>query len=195
MAQAAQQRQPFASSVRGLRVESANLQRPSVRAVGDDSLRFRPILRFASAVLRSARLTLRPTSVLISNASPRSRCCHKTMVSEAVSVHFSHVELVGNGWGSPVPGQEVVEAAGWMPIGRALEHVLEISKRLDIVELGRGDEGADGCPAVGAGVGSGEQVVFAAKRDRPDRALDGVGVKFEASIIEEAAESVPAGQR
>lgn len=38
-------------------------------------------------------------------------------------------------------------------------------------------------------------MVLAAERDGPDRALNGVGVKFDASIIEEAAKSVPAGQR
>lgn len=41
--------------------------------------------------------------------------------------------------------------------GHALEHVLKISKRPDIVELG-GNERADGCPAVGAPVESSKQV-------------------------------------
>jgi len=47
-------------------------------------------------------------------------------------------------------------------------------------------------PAVGAAVGSGEQVVLAAERDGTDRVLDGVGVEFDAAIIEEAAEDDPA---
>jgi len=35
-------------------------------------------------------------------------------------------------------------------------------------------------------------VILAAERDGPDRALNGVGIEFDASIIEEAAKSVPA---
>jgi hypothetical protein len=79
-----------------------------------------------------------------------------------------------------------------MAVRHALEYVLEIGEGLDVVELGGGDEGADRRPAVGAAVGSGEQVVLAAERDGTDRALDGVGVEFDAAIIEEAAEDVPA---
>ena len=68
-------------------------------------------------------------------------------------------------------------------------HVLEISKGFDVVELGGGDEGADCRPAVGAAVGPGKQAIFAAERDRPDRAFNGVGIKFDASVIEEATKS------
>jgi hypothetical protein len=65
--------------------------------------------------------------------------------------------------------------------GHALGHVLEIGEGLDVVELGGGDERANGCPTLGAAVGSGEQVVLAAERDGTDRALDGVGVEFDAA--------------
>ena len=95
----------------------------------------------------------------------------------------------------PVPGQQVVEPAHGMAVGHALEHVLEIGEGLDVVELGGGEEGGDGRPAVGAAIGSGEQVVLAAERDGADGALDGVVVEFDAAVIEEAAEGVPAGQR
>ena len=81
-----------------------------------------------------------------------------------------------------------------MSARHALEHVFEIGEWLDVVELGGGDEGADRGPAVGAPVGSGEQVILAAKRDGTNRALDGVGIKFDASVIKEAAKSVPAVQ-
>ena len=81
-----------------------------------------------------------------------------------------------------------------VPVGHALELVLEVGEGLDVVELGGGDEGADGCPTVGAAVGSGEQMVFAAERDGANGTFDGIGIKFDASIIEEAAKSVPAGQ-
>src|SRR3954451_14858403 len=46
-----------------------------------------------------------------------------------------------------------------------------------------------------APLGSGKQVILAAKRDGTNRALDGVGIEFDASVIKEAAKSVPAVQR
>jgi hypothetical protein len=82
-----------------------------------------------------------------------------------------------------------------MPVRRALKHVFEIGEWLDVVELGGGDEGADRRPAVGAPVGSGKQVILAAKRNGTNRALDGVGIKFDTSILEEVAKRVPAVQR
>jgi hypothetical protein len=82
-----------------------------------------------------------------------------------------------------------------MAVRHALEHVFEIGEWLDVVELGGGDEGADRRPAVGAPVGSGKQVILAAKRDGTNRALDGVGIKFDASVLKEVAKSVPAVQR
>ena len=54
-----------------------------------------------------------------------------------------------------------------MAVGHALEDVLEIAERLDVVELGGGDERADGGPADAAAVRAGEEVVFAAERNHP----------------------------
>jgi hypothetical protein len=76
--------------------------------------------------------------------------------------------------------------------GHAREHVLEIGEGLDVVELGGGYEGADGRPAVGAAVRSGKKVFLSAEGDRPDRALNGVGVEFDAAIIQETTEKLPA---
>src|SRR5258706_8550926 len=70
----------------------------------------------------------------------------------------------------PVPGQQIVEAAHWMSAGHAFQHVLEIGEGLDLVELGGGDEGAEGCPSGAAPVGPGEQVVLATERNGADRA-------------------------
>lgn len=50
-----------------------------------------------------------------------------------------------------------------MPCGHALEYVGQIGERLDVVEPGGGDEGADCRPTVGAAVRAGEQVVLAAR--------------------------------
>lgn len=43
-----------------------------------------------------------------------------------------------------------------MTAGHTLDHALPVGKGLDVVELGGGDEGADGSPSFGAAVGCGE---------------------------------------
>jgi hypothetical protein len=76
----------------------------------------------------------------------------------------------------------IVEAVGGVPVRNVFEHVLEIGEGLDVVELGGGDERADRCPAFNASVGSGKQVVLATERNGADRALDGIGVEFDAAV-------------
>src|ERR1035437_176619 len=60
---------------------------------------------------------------------------------------LAHGSGFGVGW-LPIPGQELVEAAGGMTVGHALQDVSEPGKGLDVVELCGGDEGADAmeCP-------------------------------------------------
>jgi hypothetical protein len=40
-----------------------------------------------------------------------------------------------------------------MSAGHAFQHVLEIGEGLDVIELGGGNEGTDGCPSGAAAVG------------------------------------------
>jgi hypothetical protein len=54
-----------------------------------------------------------------------------------------------------------------MSARHAFQHVLEIGEGLDLVELGSGDEGADGCPSGAAAVGSGKQMVLAPEGYQP----------------------------
>jgi len=70
-----------------------------------------------------------------------------------------------------------------MGVGDALEGVFEVSERLEIVELGGGDERADGGPANATYVRSDEQMVLATERDRSDRAFDGIGVEIDAPSL------------
>jgi hypothetical protein len=58
----------------------------------------------------------------------------------------------------------------------------------------RFDERGDDRPVVSAVVGACEKRVLAVERQRPDAALDGVGIQFDASVVEEAAEPVPVAQ-
>src|SRR3978361_694138 len=62
-----------------------------------------------------------------------------------------------------------------------------IGEGLDVVELGGGDERADGGPAVCTAIRPGKQVVLAAERNRADGTFGGVGIEFDASIFEEYA--------
>ena len=81
-----------------------------------------------------------------------------------------------------------------MSAGHAFQRILEVGEGLDVVELRGADEGEDRCPACGAAIGSGEQVVLAAERDGANGTLDGVGVEFNAPVIEEAAKATPTVQ-
>jgi hypothetical protein len=79
-----------------------------------------------------------------------------------------------------------------MAAGHAFQHVLEVGKRLDVVEFRGGDEGADRRPAGRTAIGSREQVVLAAEGDGADGALHGVGVEFDPSVVDKSAKSIPA---
>ena len=71
----------------------------------------------------------------------------------------------------PIPRQEIVETVCFVAVDHALEDILEIGERLDVVELCRGDERADSGPSLCSTIGTGEQVVLVPERDGPDGAL------------------------
>jgi hypothetical protein len=77
-------------------------------------------------------------------------------------------------------------------VDHALEDILEIGERLDVVELCRGDERSDSGPSLCATIGAGKKVIFAPERDRPDGALDGVGIELDTAIVKKAAKRWPA---
>src|SRR5215210_8394869 len=81
-----------------------------------------------------------------------------------------------------------------MAIGQPIQHILEVRKRLDVIELRGGQQRCNEPPARSAAVGSREQVVFAAERNRPDGTFDCVVIEFNTAVMEEAAKSTPAGQ-
>ena len=60
--------------------------------------------------------------------------------------------------------------------------------RFDAVQFAGFDQRADCRPACAAAVTAGEQVVLAAERDRADRALDGIGVEFDAAVMRKRAD-------
>lgn len=72
--------------------------------------------------------------------------------------------------------------------------ICQIPERIDVVQLAGLDQGRDGGPMLGASVGTREQRVLPAERDRADGALDGVVVEFDAAVIDEARQALPARQ-
>ena len=86
----------------------------------------------------------------------------------------------------PFPRQQFVQSRCGK-IGDAGEDVGEPGLRVNVVELGGGEEGAYGCPSGAAAVGACEQMVLTTERDRPDCALDDIGVDLDAAVVEEAS--------
>src|SRR5947209_19140972 len=93
----------------------------------------------------------------------------------------------------PSPGQQFIEPAHWMALGHALQDVPEVGEGLHVVELCRGDEGADDRPSLSATIGARKQVVLAAERDRSDCALDRIVVELDTAVVQEMTEGQPAG--
>src|SRR6266436_8863888 len=81
-----------------------------------------------------------------------------------------------------------------MAVGHALQDVPQIGEGLHVVELCRGDEGANDSPSLSATIGAGEQMVLAPKRDGSDRTFDGIVVELDTAVIQEMTEGRPAGK-
>ena len=77
-------------------------------------------------------------------------------------------------------------------IWQAGQHVGEPGLRIDIVELGGGDQRVDRSGAPAAFVGAGEGPVVSPERNGPQLAFGGVVRHAKAPVIEEAGEGVPA---
>ena len=101
-----------------------------------------------------------------------------------------HVLLRGVG-----PGDEVVDPALGMACDNAFERIGQVGVRVHVVEPAGADQRGDDCPVLAAAIGAGEERVLPVQGDRADGALDGVGVDLEASVVEEAPETVPELQR
>jgi hypothetical protein len=62
----------------------------------------------------------------------------------------------------------------------------------DVVELAGLDQRSDDGPMLGSAIGTCEQCIFAIEGDRPDGALNDVGVDLDPAVIDEAGEAFPA---
>src|SRR5690606_15565177 len=91
-----------------------------------------------------------------------------------------------------VERQELVEIAVWPAFGDALESQCQPGEGIDVVHLGCLQKGRDCGPCLPAAVGSGKQRVLACDGLVPDSPLDGIGVDIEATIVQEALETLAA---
>ena len=92
------------------------------------------------------------------------------------------------------PGQQLIDVAVWMAVDNPGEDVGEIAERIDVVEFACLDQRGDGGPVFGAAVRTCEQSIFAVECDGTDRAFDSIVVEFDAAIIDEARQALPARQ-
>jgi hypothetical protein len=81
-----------------------------------------------------------------------------------------------------------------MTVDDPREDVGQIRERIDVIQLAGLDPGSDGGPMLGASVGTREQRVLPVERNRADGALDGIVVEFDATVIDEARQALPARQ-
>jgi hypothetical protein len=80
--------------------------------------------------------------------------------------------------------QQLVEAAHGMSADNADNDVGEVGLRIDVVEFAGLNQGGEDGPVLGAAIGAGEEMVFAAEGERADGALDDVGVDLDAVVIQ-----------
>ena len=95
----------------------------------------------------------------------------------------------------PNPWQQILETVDWVTIDHPREHVGEVSVGFDAVEFAGFDQRTDDRPTLTTSVTACKQVVLAAERHRADRALDRVRVEFDAPIMQEARQALPARER
>src|SRR6201996_6491516 len=74
------------------------------------------------------------------------------------------------------------------------QHVGKPSLRVDVIELGGGDEAVDGSRAPAAIVGPSEGPIFSTHGDRPQLTLGSIVRHAKPSVVEEAAKCIPAAE-
>src|SRR5205823_3957542 len=90
------------------------------------------------------------------------------------------------------PRKQLIDIAVGLAVDDAHEDVGQIRERVDVVQLAGLDQGRDGGPMFGASVRAGKQRVLPVERYWADGALDGVVVEFDAAVIDEARQALPA---
>ena len=89
------------------------------------------------------------------------------------------------------PGQEFVDAAVGMPVDDVGEDFREVGLRIDGIEFAALDQRCDDGPILGSAIRAGEECILPVQCNRPNAALDDIGIDFDPSVVEEASETVP----
>lgn len=92
------------------------------------------------------------------------------------------------------PRQQLVDVVVEMAVDDAREDVGQISERVDIVQLASFDQGGDGRPMLGAAIKTSEQCILPIERNWADGSFDDVVVEFDAAVVDEARQALPARQ-
>ena len=92
------------------------------------------------------------------------------------------------------PGQQLIDGAVGMTVDDPGEDVGQVHERVDIVQFTGLDQRGDGGPVFGAAIRACEQSIFPVERDGADGAFDGVVVKLDTAIVDEAGQALPARQ-
>src|SRR6266849_3433387 len=95
----------------------------------------------------------------------------------------------------PVPRQQFVEPIDREAIDHALEHIVQVGVGLDAVHLASLDDRTEHCPSLSADVRTREEMILPSESYGTDRAFNDVGIKLDATIVQETREAVPARQR
>src|SRR5450631_2090744 len=69
---------------------------------------------------------------------------------------------------------------------------MEIGVGLDVVKLAGFDQRTKNGPSMATAIAAGEEMILATECNRPDRPFNRVGIEFDAAIMQEARQSVPA---
>jgi hypothetical protein len=72
---------------------------------------------------------------------------------------------------------------------------MQVRVGFDIVQFGSFNQRAEGRPARAAGIRTGKQMILAPECNRTNRALHGIGVELDATIVQEPREAMPTRQR
>ena len=75
------------------------------------------------------------------------------------------------------------------------EHVMEIGVGLDVVKLAAFNQRTQYGPSMAAPIAAGKEMILATERNWPDCAFNRIGIEFDAAIMQEARQSVPARER
>ena len=97
--------------------------------------------------------------------------------------------------GFPCPRQQFIETVDRISGDHALEHVLQICIGFDAVELAGFNQRTQHGPSMTAAIAARKEMILPSESNRPNRALDGVGVQIDAAVVQEAGQTMPARQR